>query len=155
MSEETPDTPRRPDLRYNRSSIARASILSSSCRYRTTPGSSAPVRVPITSPSSAVNPIVVATLLPASNAHIDAPLPRCATITRPRAATGSIAGSAPAMNSYDKMADRGDAVPRKIALDEIQQKRRCGDVIERLRRPCVLPDDDAGSIARNEPRAFG
>ena len=81
--------------------IARASILSSSCRYNTTPGSSAPVRVPITNPSSAVKPIVVATLALACIAHIDAPLPRCATMTRPRAAAGSIEGSSPAMNSYE------------------------------------------------------
>ena len=38
--------------------MARASILRSSMRYRITPGSSAPQRVPIGSPSTAVKPIV-------------------------------------------------------------------------------------------------
>ena len=82
--------------------MARASILSSSCKYSTTPGSSAPVRVPMTNPSSAVKPIVVAMLTPSLSAHIDAPLPKCATTVRPRAAAMSIRGNSPAMYSYDR-----------------------------------------------------
>ncbi len=37
-------------------------------------------RVPIGRPSIAVNPIVLDRLRPAEMAHIEAPLPRCATI---------------------------------------------------------------------------
>src|ERR1700690_12974 len=49
------------------------------------PGSTSPDRVPITRPSSGVNPIEVSTLLPPRKATILAPLPRCAMITRPSA----------------------------------------------------------------------
>ena len=48
-----------------------------------TPGSIAPERVPIGSPSSAVKPIVVATLFPSRIAHMLQPFPRCAATTRP------------------------------------------------------------------------
>ena len=54
------------------------------------------------SPSTAVNPIVDAMLCPRCNAHIDAPLPRCATTVRPAAAAGSTPGSTLAMYSYDR-----------------------------------------------------
>ena len=60
--------------------MARASIPRSSMRYKITPGSSAPQRVPIASPSVVVNPIVVATPRPASIAHMLDPFPRCSTI---------------------------------------------------------------------------
>ena len=39
-----------------------------------------PDRVPITSPSSGVNPIDVSTELPPSIAQADAPLPRCSVM---------------------------------------------------------------------------
>ena len=71
----------------------------SSIRYSSTPGSSAPLRVPISSPSTAVNPIVLATATPPSSAHMLAPLPRCSTTVRPRAARASIAGSVDATYS--------------------------------------------------------
>ena len=45
--------------------------------------------------------IVLATLAPALIAHMLAPLPRCATTTRPAAAFASKPGSALAMYSYD------------------------------------------------------
>ena len=61
-----------------------ASMPSCCSRCSTTPGSSSPQRVPIGSPSSAEKPIVVATLRPARSAQSEAPLPRCATTTRPR-----------------------------------------------------------------------
>ena len=70
-----------------------------SIRYRITPGSSAPQRVPIGKPSTAVKPIVLATLRPAASAHMLAPLPRCSTTVRPFAATGSSCGSFEAMYS--------------------------------------------------------
>ena len=53
------------------------------------------------SPSSAVKPSVLSTLLPSRIAHRLAPLPRCATITRPLAISGATAGNADAMYSYD------------------------------------------------------
>ena len=68
-------------------------------RYRTTPGSIWPVRVPIGSPSSAVNPIVLSTLRPPWMAHMEAPLPRCATITRALAISGATSGRVFAMYS--------------------------------------------------------
>ena len=74
----------------------------SSISQISTPGSIVPLRVPITRPSSAVNPIVDATLLPSAIAHIDAPLPRCATTTRPAAARMSRFRIAPATYSYDR-----------------------------------------------------
>ena len=71
-------------------------------RCRTTPGSSAPGRVPMQSPSSAVKPRVLSTLLPSRMAQRLAPLPRCATMTRPCAISGATWGNAPAMYSYER-----------------------------------------------------
>ena len=53
-------------------------------------------------PSSAVKPSVLSTLLPFFIAHRLAPLPRCATITRPSAISGATSGSTEAMYSYDR-----------------------------------------------------
>ena len=53
----------------------------------------APQRVPIGSPSRGVKPIVVATLTPASIAHMLAPLPRCRTTVLPLAARGRPSGA--------------------------------------------------------------
>ena len=63
------------------------------------PASSWPGRVPIGRPSSAVKPMVLSTLLPALMAHIDAPLPRWATTTRPCAMSGASSGNRLAMYS--------------------------------------------------------
>ncbi len=41
-------------------------------------------------------------LLPFFSAHMLAPLPRCATTTRPPAISGATSGSTEAMYSYDK-----------------------------------------------------
>src|SRR5262245_58973920 len=41
------------------------------------------------SPSRAVNPMVLSMLRPPASAHMEAPLPRCATITRPFATSGA------------------------------------------------------------------
>ena len=71
-------------------------------RYSTTPGSRLPQRVPIIRPSSAVNPMVEATLRRPCMAHRLAPLPRCATTTRPFAAAPRWPGSTLAMYSYDR-----------------------------------------------------
>ena len=79
--------------------MARASILRSSMRYKITPGSSAPQRVPIGSPSAGENPIVVATLRPASIAHMLDPFPRCSTIVFAAAAFASTRGNSAAMYS--------------------------------------------------------
>ena len=54
-----------------------------------------PHRVPITSPSSGVSPIVVSTLRPSRKAHRLAPLPRCAIIVRFATNCGAIRASAP------------------------------------------------------------
>ena len=79
--------------------MARASILRSSIRYRMTPGSRAPDRVPIGSPSTAVKPIVEAMLRPASIAHMLDPLPRCNTIVLADSAFASRRGNCAAMYS--------------------------------------------------------
>ena len=60
------------------------------------------MRVPIGRPSTAVKPMVLATLLPPSIAHMLAPLPRCSTTVRPAAAVASYCGSTEAMYSYDR-----------------------------------------------------
>jgi hypothetical protein len=75
---------------------------SSSIRNSSTPGSSDPQRVPIGNPSTAVKPMVVATLRPASIAHMLEPLPRWNTTVRPAAARSSSAGSREAMYSYER-----------------------------------------------------
>ena len=79
--------------------MARASMPRWSIRYRITPGSRAPQRVPIGRPSTAVKPIVLATLRPADSAHMLAPLPRWQTTVRPSAAAASSCGSIEAMYS--------------------------------------------------------
>ena len=82
--------------------MARTSIFSSSIRYRTTPGSRLPQRVPIGRPSTAVKPIVLAMLRHADIPHMLEPLPRCSTTVLPAAAFGSTCGSTLAMYSYDR-----------------------------------------------------
>ena len=67
-----------------------------------TPGSIAPVRVPIGRPSTAVNPIVVAMLRPPESAHMLEPLPRWNTTVRPAAARASSVGRTEATYSYDR-----------------------------------------------------
>ncbi len=62
----------------------------------------APGRVPMQRPSSAVKPSVLSTLLPSFSAHRLAPLPRCATMTRPSAISGATSGSTEAMYSYER-----------------------------------------------------
>ena len=54
------------------------------------------------SPSSAVNPSVLSTLLRFFIAQRLAPLPRWATTTRPGAISGATSGSTDAMYSYDR-----------------------------------------------------
>ena len=66
-----------------------------------TPGSTEPGRVPMQRPSSAVNPRVLSTLFRSFSAHRLAPLPRCATITRPSAISGATSGRTDAMYSYE------------------------------------------------------
>ena len=66
------------------------------------PGSSCPGRVPIGRPSRAVKPIVLSTLFPETMAHMEAPLPRWATRTRPVAISGATFGSLSAMYSYER-----------------------------------------------------
>ncbi len=58
-----------------------------------------PQRVPMGRPSTAVKPMVLATLRPPSNAHMLAPLPRWSTTVRPAAARASTCGSRDAMYS--------------------------------------------------------
>ena len=46
--------------------------------------------------------MVLSTLRPPFNAHIEAPLPRCATITRPAVISGATFGNVLAMYSYER-----------------------------------------------------
>ena len=73
--------------------------FSISIRYSSAPGSIAPVRVPIISPSIAEKPMVVATLRSPRIAHRLAPLPRCATTQRPCASSPWRSARAVAMYS--------------------------------------------------------
>jgi hypothetical protein len=61
-----------------------------------------PGRVPMHKPSSAVNPKLLSRLFPFFSAQTLAPLPRCATITRPEAISGAASGNTDAMYSNDK-----------------------------------------------------
>jgi hypothetical protein len=79
--------------------MACASMLRCSMRYKTTPGSSVPQRVPIGRPSAGVNPMVVATLRPPSIAHMLEPFPRCNTIVFASGALGSRCVNSAAMYS--------------------------------------------------------
>src|SRR5215475_8061832 len=88
-------------------------------------GSIWPGRVPIGRPSSAVKPIVLSTLRPPESAHIEAPLPRCATTTRRLA----IAGATHALG-VERLRDRvmvGDgvvaAVERGVEARDLGQPR--------------------------------
>ena len=63
------------------------------------PGSIAPGRVPMHRPSTAVKLIVVSTLFRLLRAQRLAPLPRCATMTRPSAISGATSGRTAAMYS--------------------------------------------------------
>ena len=84
--------PTAPSIRIPRTGNALPDRRSSPfccCSHRITPASSEPERVPIGSPSNAVNPMEESTLRPPASAHIDAPDPRCATTTRPGAISGA------------------------------------------------------------------
>src|SRR5712691_6812897 len=85
-------------------------------RYRMTPGSSAPVRVPMTRPSTGVKPIVVATLRAASIAHRLAPLPRWATTSLPSAQSGATCGSCRSVAQRHSVLARLGAADQDAAL---------------------------------------
>ena len=85
-----------------------------------TPGSIAPGRVPMQSPSSAVNPSVLSTLFPSFIAQRLAPLPRCATITRPCAISGATVGRTDAMYSVREPVE---SVALHAAATEIARQR--------------------------------
>ena len=128
MSLEMPDTPSSPDSLYSSDSIAAASILSSCMKYSTTPGSRLPVRVPIGSPSTAVNPMVLATLLPPSTAHMLAPLPRCSTTVLPDAARASCSrqhrGDVLVRQPVEAVAPHAAVSDRRRQRERLRQGRR-------------------------------
>jgi hypothetical protein len=76
MSDDSPDTPSNPDSWFSTRSSASTGTPHVRCRYTSSPGSIEPLRVPIMSPSSGVNPIEVSTDLPSLVAVTDAPFPR-------------------------------------------------------------------------------
>ena len=95
---------------------------SSSMRYSTTPGSRLPQRVPIGSPSAAVNPIVLATLRPPCIAHMLAPLPRCSTTVLPAAARASYRRK----RLRDVLVGKAvEAVAQHAALGDRARQREC------------------------------
>ena len=83
----------------SRWSIASASRPAVRRRCSTSAGSTSPLRVPITSPSSGVSPIDVSTLRPPAIAAALAPLPRCRTI-RSVSPSGRPRCSAAARDTY-------------------------------------------------------
>ncbi|CKR95522.1 Uncharacterised protein [Mycobacterium tuberculosis] len=61
-----------------------------------------PQRVPMVRPSSGEKVMVVATERPLTMPHIDAPLPRCATITRRCASSGAMPANCATIDSYER-----------------------------------------------------
>ena len=76
MSRPQPDSPASPDFRLSSSSIASTPSDSSRIRCSRRPGSRSPERVPMTSPSRGVSPMLVSTERPFSTAATLQPLPR-------------------------------------------------------------------------------
>jgi hypothetical protein len=103
MSALESETPSRPERRLTRSSISSAPIRSVRIRCTRTPGSRSPDRVAIMTPDAGVNPIVVSTGRPPATAARLAPAPRCASTTRPAAASGpAIRVSSSIRNAYER-----------------------------------------------------
>ncbi len=80
-----PARPRSPDSCSSASASSRSVIPVCSSSHSSSPGSTLPDRVAITSPSSGVKPIVVSTQRPSRTAASDAPAPRWQVTTRPGA----------------------------------------------------------------------
>ncbi len=76
ISPETPEIPSNPDFVFKSSSSILPSKWPCWSRYVRIPGSTEPERVPIMSPSSGVNPMVVSMLTPPRIAASEHPLPR-------------------------------------------------------------------------------
>ena len=55
---------------------------------------------------------------------------------------------------HDAMADGHDAMASEIPINELQQMRRCADMVERMRRPALFGNNRTVCIARNEMRGF-
>ncbi len=77
-----PARPSRPDRRSSVAASSAGGIPTCSASQRTSPGSTLPERVAMTSPSSGVNPMVVSTERPSRTAASDAPAPRWQVTTR-------------------------------------------------------------------------
>ena len=73
VSCDRPETPSRPDFLFNQSSTTLASTCSCCARKATNAGSTSPDRVPMTKPSSGVNPTEVSIDLPPTTAVADDP----------------------------------------------------------------------------------
>ena len=76
-----PDRPNRPDFLFSTFIIPEISRFSFFAMNSMIAGSMLPERVPITTPSSGVRPMVVSTHLPFTTALMEDPLPRWQTIT--------------------------------------------------------------------------
>ncbi len=87
-----------------------------------------------------MKPIVLSTLFPATMAHMDAPLPRCATTTRPLA----IVGRDLAQASRDVLI--GEAVksvaPHAFYIELLRDRKAIGDV----RMASVESSIEAGNL---------
>src|SRR5437763_213331 len=75
-----------------------------------TPASIAPGLVPMQSPSSAVKPKLLSTLFAFRMAHRLAPLPKCATTTRPFAISGAVCGSIHRLQPTRQLVERVTAI---------------------------------------------
>ena len=78
MSLLSPEMPRSPERLLSASITSSAERCSAFFMCAMIEGSIEPLRVPITTPSSGVRPIVVSMLLPLRTAASEQPLPRCA-----------------------------------------------------------------------------
>ena len=95
-----------------------------------------PERVPITSPSSGVNPIDVSTDSPPSIAHADAPLPRCSVMIRVvlARAAGELAiaiGDVPVRGAVKPVS--ADAMPTVQLIRDRVQVRDVGQAVMKRR----------------------
>src|SRR5438309_148452 len=55
---------------------------------------------------------------------------------------------------HDAMPDGHDAMASEIPTDELQQMRRCADMVERMRGPALFGNNGTACITRNEMRGF-
>ena len=95
-----PASPSSPERCSSASATSCGARPSYSSSHVIRPGSTDPLRVAMTSPSSGVKPMVVSTLRPSSTAASDAPAPRWQVTTR--WLPGAISAARPAAHAWER-----------------------------------------------------